>query len=114
MATISQRPVGWSDQEVLWVRRKWALIRESQQAADVADKEWRRINELINAKHDATDIQRKRSGQGALTDLTKAEDKTSSLPLGDALATGNWHARNAERHIHDVTLFLKLKELNVL
>jgi len=114
MAVISRTPNGWTEQEVIWVRRKWALIRESQQMADVANKEWKRINEHINARHDATDLQRRRTGQAPLTDLSKAEDKAASLPLTDAMATGDWHSRNAERHIHDVQLFLKLKELELL
>ena len=103
-----------SENEKKWVRSKWGLIRESQQAADAANNEWTRINELINRRHFATDTQRMRAGREPLSDLMKAEDKSSSLPLNDALATGTWHSRNAERHIHDVQLFLKLKELDLL
>lgn len=96
-----------------WVRRKWALIRASQQKADKANADWNRINDAINAKHAAEDQRRAERGDFPLTDLMKAQAKSASLPLKDALDTGNWHSRNAERHIHDVTLFLKLKELGL-
>jgi hypothetical protein len=103
-----------SREENVWVRSKWKKIRDSQMAADQADIEWRRINEEINAKHEAENKSRKASGRAPHTDLMVAEAKGASLPLGDALATGNWHSRNAERHIHDVELFLRLKELGIL
>jgi hypothetical protein len=96
------------------VKLKWEHIRESQMMADRSNKEWRRINDAINDKHRREDLQRKRTGNFPLTDLMKAKDKESSLPLKDALGTGSWHARNAERHIHDVNLFLRLKELDIL
>jgi hypothetical protein len=100
--------------EHTWVKRKWALIRESQRKADAANNDWNRINDEINDKHRRTDERNEERGNFPLTDLMKAQDKNASLPLQDALAAGNWHSRNAERHIHDVQLFLKLKELEIL
>jgi hypothetical protein len=97
-----------------WVSRKWALIRESQQKADAANKVWNRINDEINDKHRREDQRRGERGEFPLTDLMKAQAKSASLPLKDALDTGNWHSRNAERHIHDVELFLKMKELKLI
>lgn len=103
-----------SAEEIRWVRRKWATIRASQTAADKANSEWQDLNAAIKIKHEAEDLHRRRSGRPEMTDLMKAQAKDASLPLKDALATGNWHSRNAERHIHDVTLFLRLKELGIL
>jgi hypothetical protein len=39
--------------------------------------------------------------------------KSESLPLKDALDTGKWHSANAQRHIDDLHLFLKMKELGL-
>jgi hypothetical protein len=96
-----------------WIDRKWALIRESQRRADAANVKWNRINDEINHKHERDDQRRTERGDFPLTDLMKAQAKSASLPLRDALDTGNWHSRNAERHIQDVMLFLKLKELGL-
>lgn len=93
------------DHDREWIKRKWALIRESQQKADRANRDWNNINNSINDYLD-------RKGE---TDIVqRAKIKGDSIPLKDALSTGTWHARNAERHIHDVNLFLKMKELGVL
>lgn len=97
-----------------WVKRKWTLIRASQVKADKANNDWNRINNEINDKHRREDQRRHARGDFPLTDLMKAQAKSASLPLQDALETGKWHSRNAERHIHDVSLFLKLKELEIL
>jgi hypothetical protein len=102
-----------SELERKWINRKWELIRTSQRKADEANNEWNRINDEINDKHRRESLRRMQTGQFPLTDLMKATDKSASLPLQDALATGNWHSRNAERHIQDVMLFLKLKELGI-
>lgn len=97
-----------------WIRRKWRLIRESQQRADQANKEWNEINDAINDRHRREHERRMASTGLPLTDLMRANDKAASLPLKNALDTGNWHSRNAERHIHDVQLFLQLKEMGIL
>lgn len=97
-----------------WVSRKWKLIRESQQKADAANREWNEINDAINDKHRREDARRTARGDFPLTDLMKAEAKSASLPLQDALATGNWHSRNAERHIHDLQLFIQLKDRGLI
>lgn len=100
--------------EQKWVTRKWALIRESQRKADAANNEWNSLNDSINDKHRREDERRAERADFPMTDLMKAQAKSASLPLQDALATGNWHSRNAERHIQDVQLFLKMKELGLL
>lgn len=102
-----------STMEREWVNKKWALIRESQRKADAANATWNRINDEINDKHARESQRRIDRGDFPLTDLMKAQAKKASLPLQDALDTGNWHSRNAERHIHDLDLFLKLKELGI-
>lgn len=100
--------------ERLWVLERWKLIRESQNAADRANKVWHEINDAIKSKHHKEDQRRFAGGRPPKTDLQKAEEKKASLALRDALDTGNWHSRNAERLTHDVTLFLRLKELGIL
>lgn len=103
-----------SSDEKRWIKLKWEQIRKSQQLADEANNRWKRLNAEINAKHDREDFRRTERGEAPLTDLMKAQAKETSLPLRDALNMGNWHSRNAERHIHDVNLFLRLKELGIL
>jgi hypothetical protein len=97
-----------------WVNRKWGLIRVSQQKSDVANNDWNSINDSINDKHDRESKRRIDRGDFPLTDLMRAQAKGASLPLKDALDTGNWHSRNAERHIQDVMLFLQLKDRGIL
>lgn len=96
-----------------WISKKWELIRISQRKADEANNDWNRINDEINDRHRREHERRMASTGLPLTDLMRAQDKAASLPLQDALATGNWHSRNAERHIQDVMLFLKMKELGI-
>jgi hypothetical protein len=103
-----------SKDERKWVLGKWEQIRLSQMAADDSNNKWKTLNAEINHKHARETARRMTRGFEPLTDLMKAEAKEASLPLKDALETGKWHSRNAERHIHDVQLFLKLKELEIL
>lgn len=110
----SRNPVRLKSGEREWVRLKWEKIREAQQAADKANNEWQSINDAINKKHAAEDRRRSERGDYPMTDLMKAQAKDASLPLKDALGAGNWHARNAERHIHDLSLFLRLKEMGIM
>lgn len=88
-----------------WVRRKWQLIRQSQQKADAANAKWEKLTDEINSYLD-------RKGEADIVQRDRI--KSESLALRDALESGGWHSRNAERHIHDVQLFLKIKELGVL
>lgn len=103
----TRKPVapGMRSDEKEWVQSKWAKIRESQRKADKADREWNRMNEAFNDWLDA---------QSIADPLQRATRKSENLALKDALAVGNWHARNAERHIHDLQLFLKMKEMGLL
>jgi hypothetical protein len=96
-----------------WVRLKWARIRASQQKADEANSHWHRANNFINRQIEATDEQRLRSGQNPMTDLMKAQVKSDSLPLKEALALGKWHSDEAVRHLMDLQVFLKMEEMGV-
>jgi hypothetical protein len=88
--------------DLVWVKRKWDLIRNSQRKADEANNEWTAFNELLNERYrDETPDQ-------------KAKLKGANLILKDALATGAWHSANAQRHIDDVQLFIKMKEVGLL
>lgn len=87
--------------DLKWVAFKWKEIRNAQKEADAANAKWKRLNDEITEYLDAKGI----------TDVVQVADiKNQSLALNDALGTGNWHSRNAERHIADVQLFLKLHE----
>jgi hypothetical protein len=114
-ATVySPGPIQLSRDEAKWVTAKWVQIRSAQALADAANNRWKDINASIKEKHDTEDNRRRARGDFPKTDLMRAQEKDASLPLKDALATGNWHSRNAERHIHDLNLFLRLKELGIL
>jgi hypothetical protein len=98
-------PKAFSQDERRWVQMKWGQIRTAQRLADVASNKWKRVNDEINDYLDR---------KGEFDIVQRAKVKSESLALKDALATGNWHSRNAERHIHDVDLFLKLKGVGLL
>lgn len=102
------------DTERKWIKLKWAQIRMAQQKADDANRKWQQISAEINDKHAREDTRRAERGDFPMTDLMKAQAKEASLPLKEALSVGNWHSRNAERHIHDLKLFLKMKEMGLL
>lgn len=103
--TTPTRGTSFTETEREWVSRKWALIRASQQAADKCNNDWQRINAEIIDYLDRSHV----------TDwLERIRIKSQSLSLDDALTSGRWHAQNAQRHIDDVQLFLRLKELGLL
>lgn len=87
-----------------WIDLKWAKIRRSQMLADKANNEWTEINTAINRWMDES---------GIIDIVQRTKVKGASLPLKDALAVGTWHSAEASRHIADLQLFLKLKELGV-
>lgn len=90
--------------DLRWVALKWQEIRDAQMLADTANIDWKRINAELNAYLDS-------SGE---TDIVQRDKiKGASLALKEALAVGDWHSRNAERHIADVQLFLKLHEMGI-
>lgn len=91
--------------EVKWLREKWVRIRKSQQTADSAGNDWNRINGEINRWMDES---------GVVDVVQRAKIKGESLALKDALESGKWHSAEAVRHIEDIKLFLRLKELEVL
>jgi hypothetical protein len=91
--------------EHLWIKQKWEIIRKSQTAADQADRDWNDLNDALNTKLDAEGV----------TDIVQRDrTKGASLALKSSLDTGKWHAGNAQRHIDDVSLFVKLRELEIL
>lgn len=94
-----------SQDERKWLRLKWGKIRKSQQVADQSSNNWNRVNSEINRYLDDS---------GITDDVQRAKIKSESLALKDALETGKWHASESQRHIDDVQLFLRMKELEVL
>lgn len=88
-----------------WIKLKWSKIRKSQQMADDANNQWTRLNGEINRYMDES---------GMVDIVQRAKVKGGSLPLKDALEQGKWHAANAQRHIDDMMLFLRLRELEIL
>lgn len=101
----TQSHIKLTPDEQTWLRKKWANIRESQQRADRSSREWNKLNDEMN------DYLR-RSG---ITDMVQKDKiKSQNLSMKGALATHAWHAGEAQRHIDDVNLFLRMKELGVL
>lgn len=100
MAKVTLKP-----DEEKWVNSKWGLIRQAQMIADEANNRWKRINSEINDW----------LNRGGVEDIKqRTKIKSESIPLKDALETGKWHSGNAQRHIDDLMLFLKLKEMEIL
>jgi hypothetical protein len=102
---LGQGRLRLSPEEVKWIQLKWEKIRKSQQIADEASNRWNRLNGEINRWMDDT---------GIIDIVQRTSTKSKSLPLRDALETGKWHAAESQRHIDDLNLFLRLKELEVL
>lgn len=101
----TQSKINLSSAEQEWLRKKWSNIRESQQKADRSSREWSRLNEAMNEYLD----------QSGITDIVQRDRvKGQNLSMKGALATHAWHAGEAQRHIDDVNLFLRMKELGVL
>ena len=94
-----------TEEERKWLRLKWGKIRTAQMRADKAGNEWNLLNDAINRYLDE-------SGEEDIVQRTSIKGK--SIPLKDALESGKWHAAESQRHIDDVQLFLRLKELEVL
>lgn len=97
--------LNFTPEERKWIGLKWSRIRKAQQKADASNKSWNRINDELNSYLDR---------QGIWDVVQRAKIKGSSLPLADALGAGKWHAEESQRHIADVNLFLRLKELEIL
>lgn len=97
-----------------WLQKRWDRIRQSAQRADRADDLWNDLNDAFNEKIRAENLRRRARGMAPHSDLSVVQQKENWLPLKDALETGRWHAANAQRHIDDVALFLRLKELELL
>jgi hypothetical protein len=100
---VSRIPL--EDPEREWIRKKWQEIRKAQTLADASNSDWKRVNAELNVYLDRSNI---------FDIVQRTKIKGESLALKDALAIGNWHSRNAERHISDIQLFLRLRELEIL
>jgi hypothetical protein len=88
-----------------WIMLKWDKVRAAQQRADKAGNRWNKLNDEINDY----------LNRECITDLVQRDKiKSESLPLKDALEEGKWHSAEAQRHIADVQLFLRLRELEIL
>jgi hypothetical protein len=98
-------PLVLDEKDRRWIRLKWEKIRTAQQKADQANNEWSALNVSIKSWLDSS---------GITDPVQRAKIQGESLALKDALATGRWHAENAQRHIDDVMLFIRLRELGVL
>jgi hypothetical protein len=94
-----------TEQERNWVKLKWGKVRRAQREADKSGNEWNLLNDAINVYLD-------QSGESDIVQRTSIKSK--SIPLKDALETGKWHSAEAQRHIDDIQLFLRLKELEIL
>lgn len=96
---------GWSADQRRWVKLKWERIRKSQQIADSSSREWNQLSDAINRYMDES---------GIVDIVQRARVKGESLPLAEAFERGKWHAAEAQRHIDDLQLFLRLKEMGLL
>lgn len=101
----SRPKIHLKDDERVWVRRKWEKIRVAQMKADKANLEWTSLNDSLNSYLDSS---------GTTDIVQRAKIKGENLSLADALAVGRWHSQDAQRHIDDLMLFLKMKELGLL
>lgn len=93
-----------TDMERRWLDAKWAKIRASQEKADAAGNQWTELNEAVKDW-----LKRSRISDP----VQVAKIKGLNLELKDALSTHAWHAMEASRHIADLQLFLKMKELGL-
>lgn len=101
----TQSKINLTSAEQEWLRKKWETIRYSQQKADSSSRSWNRLNEAMNEYLD----------RGGITDIVQRDKvKGQNLSMKGAMATHAWHAGEAQRHIDDVNLFLRMKELGVL
>lgn len=91
--------------EQRFVIAKWKTIRQAQQDADRAYNNWTRILAEINDYLDRSNIREP---------LGRVRVLSESLALRDAVEAVDWRQRHAQRHIADLNLFLKMKELEVL
>lgn len=103
--TIEPGSLNLTDTDREWVARKWWEIRRAQMLADAANNDWKALNAEVESYLD-------RSGVADI--VQRARIKGENLALADALGVGKWQAENAQRHIDDVALFLRLKELGLL
>lgn len=88
-----------------WIQAKWRIIREYHTKADAAVNKWRRISDEVNDYLDS---------KGVTDVYERSRYRLDSLALRDALEVSTWHRNEANAHIADVNLFLRLKELGLL
>lgn len=95
----------FTDEEMTWLHRKWAIIRRSQTQADRAVNDWRKLSDEVNDYMDRS---------GILDPLQRSKVKRENLRLMDLSELGAFYRREASAHCQDVYLFLRLKEMGVL
>jgi hypothetical protein len=88
-----------------WVTAKWRLIRESQQQADEASNRWEQLAAEVDDYMDRS---------GLADPLARARVREENLALAEFFAAGRWFGQVAQRHIDDMDLFLRMKELGLL
>lgn len=100
-----QETLSFTDTDFEWVCRKWAIIRDFQQKADNAFAKSRRINDELNDYLDRN---------GVRDIVQRANIRQQSIPLLEA-AEDLWaFRREAQAHMEDLNLYLKLKEVGLL
>lgn len=103
--TTQPETVFFAKRDREWVAAKWRLIRQAQQEADKAIAKWRRVSDEVNThldSHHITDI------------IQRGRVRGENLSMQDAMSTAQWFRAEAQAHIADVTLFLRLKEMGLL
>lgn len=91
--------------EKAWLKRKWGKLRKSQMAADKASNEWQDMNASFNDWCLRMEIS---------DPVQIAKVKGENLSLKDALATWDWHSREATRHAQDIQAFKSMKDMGAL
>lgn len=88
-----------------WIRLKWQIIRDAMQTADKAIDRWRRLSAEVNDYLDRKGI----------TDMVqRSKIRGENLSLGEALSTCDWYRAEAQVHMDDLSLYLRLKERGLL
>lgn len=101
---VEREAVIFADVERQWVDAKWQLIRDAQHKADQAVAKWRRLSDEINSYLDRSGVQ---------DVVQRAKIRNENLALTDAFGASTWFRKEAEVHIADLDMFLKLKKMGV-
>lgn len=88
-----------------WLMKKWKLVREAQQNADEASREWNRMNDAFKARCE---------GSGITDAVDIAYRKQINLELKEHMSKWDWWSREAQRHMQDIQTFKTMKDLGAL